>query len=75
MEKHTIHTVDYDNNTYYCVFENSTEQVLDFFLIESEANKKKKFLDKGGAFDGFTPEFVLRKVNSYIDINNKFEEL
>jgi hypothetical protein len=75
MEKHTIHTVDHDNNTYYCVFENYTEQVLDFFLIESEANKKKKLLDKGGAFDGFTPEFVLRKVNSYIDINNKFEEL
>ena len=75
MEKHTIHTVDYDNNTYYCVFENATEQVIDFFYFEKEAIDFMNFLNNDGAFAGFTPSFVLRKVKASEEVNSKFANL
>lgn len=75
MEKYTIHEVDFDTNTFYCVYENATEQVYDFFLFENEAKTCKTFLDMGGSFDGFTPTFMLRKVTLSTDINSMFSDL
>lgn len=75
MEKYTIHSVNYDNTEYHCVYELATEQIYDFFLFEDDAIKCKMFLDSGGAFDGFTPAFMLRKVVSATDINTQFSEL
>jgi hypothetical protein len=75
MEKYTLHEVEYDSNTYYCVYENATEQVYDFFLFENEAKFCKNFLETGGSFDGFTPSFMLRKVTVPSDINNMFSEI
>jgi hypothetical protein len=75
MEKYSIHQVTYDSNTFFCVYENATEQVYDFFLFENEAKTCKTFLDLGGSFDGFTPSFMLRKIVVPSDINSVFSEL
>jgi hypothetical protein len=75
MEKYTIHEVDYESTTFYCVYEHATEQVYDYFLFENEAKTCKRFLDLGGSFDGFTPSFMLKKIVVSADINTKFTEL
>lgn len=75
MEKYTIHAVDYDNTKYYCVYENATEQVFDFFYFENDAISCKFFLEEGGAFDGFTPSFVLKKIQVENTLDTKFEYL
>ena len=72
MENYTVHDVEYDGINYYCVYENATEQVIDFFYLESEAEKCESFLNNGGAFSGFTPSFVLRKIVVQEEINSKF---
>jgi len=75
MENYTIHSVTYDNTTYHCVYEKATEQVIDFFYFEDDAVNLKMFLSNGGAFAGFTPTFVLRKVSVPEEINSKFADL
>ena len=75
MEKCTIHSVNYENTNYFCVYENSTEQVIDFFYFEEDAIKCMNFLNNDGAFAGFTPSFVLRKVSVPKEVNSKFAEL
>ncbi len=75
MEKYTIHAVEYDNTTFYCVYENATEQVIDFFYFEDDAVLCKQFLDNDGAFAGFTPEFVLKKVSIPEEVDSKFADL
>lgn len=56
----------------YAVRETRTEQVITTFTpgipaYASEARRYTKFLNNGGAFDGFTPSFVLVKVEIPID--------
>lgn len=50
---------DEDNGYFFCVWENDTELAIDFFYFEEDANKCAKFMSSGGAFAGFTPEFML----------------
>jgi hypothetical protein len=75
MDLYTIYPVTYENETFFCVYENRTEQVYDFFFFDEDAQKCKTFLEKGGAFEGFTPGFMLRKAEVKEDINNRFSEL
>ena len=56
----------------WCVIETSTDQLIRAFEFEDEANNYSKFLNRGGAFDGFTPSFVLQEVASLIDVNREF---
>ena len=46
----------------WCVFEEPTTQVIASFYFEEDAIAMAKFMSKGGAFDGFTPTFMLRSV-------------
>lgn len=63
-ENYTLHTLtDDDQNTFYCVFEEQTQQVYDFFYFLEDAQSCISFLNSGGAFDGFTPNFMLKQVN------------
>ena len=57
----------------WCVIEEPTEQVIQSFDFEEDADEYCKFLNKGGAFDGFTPTFLLRSVNLK-QINSTFQE-
>lgn len=53
------------------VYEKASDQIVAEFFFEEDAAELCKFLDKGGAFAGFTPSFILRKSTSR-DINQAF---
>jgi hypothetical protein len=42
------------------VFEEPTQQVIRSFFFEDDAQEYMYFLEKGGAFYGFTPSFMLK---------------
>lgn len=72
--KYTLHTLkDENNDPLYCILENATEQVVDAFLFKDDAHRRFKFLTRGGAFDGFTPAFILKKVSPPNNPNKEFE--
>lgn len=75
MEKYTVHFINYESENFYCVYENASQMVYDFFMFSDDAHACKKKLETGIGFDGFTPEFMLRKVKAKDDINTKFQEL
>jgi hypothetical protein len=51
------------------VFEKSTDQFIKFCNDEKNAKEYCRFLNYGGAFDGYTPKFIL---NSF-EISNSEE--
>lgn len=67
---------DDSKNLFYCLYENQTDQPLDFFLFEEDAKRKKSFLEAGGGFDGFTPAFMLIPLPQIKkNINNEFADI
>jgi hypothetical protein len=59
-DKYSITTGWNENDdVVWCVNEKKTLQVINSFFFEDEAKKYVKFLEKNGAFDGFTPSFML----------------
>jgi hypothetical protein len=77
--KYTTHLVeDQENNFYHVVYEHATEQVIDYFFFEDDAVDYAIFLNKGGAFDGFTPAYILKDYpvpKDKASINKKFENI
>lgn len=66
-----------EGNFFYCVYEHRTEQAFNFFFFEEDAIRCKDFLDKGGAFNGFTPAFILKNISVPINkqlLNLKFRD-
>jgi hypothetical protein len=55
----------------WCVHETATEQIIDTFFFMDDAQEYCQFLEAGGAFDGFTPSFVIKKTQ-LTDINAAF---
>lgn len=73
--KYSIHTLqDDEENFYHCVFEEASEQVIDFFYFLDDAEDCSEFMENGGAFDGFTPQFMLKRVEIQQDVNTIFNE-
>lgn len=66
-----------DNDFVWCVIEENTDQIIKVFSFEDDASSYCSFLNDGGGFDGFTPQFVLQEVVSHIglDYNQKFEAI
>jgi|688.fasta_scaffold1024098_2 hypothetical protein len=60
-----------DNDYSWLVYETHTDQIIKAFFFEDEASEYTQFLNKGGAFDGWTPRFMTTK--SLIDINDIFD--
>ena len=58
----------------WCVMENQTEQLIEAFEFEDEARKYTKFLNRGGAFAGWTPSFILQEVVVHRDLNHEFSD-
>lgn len=54
----------------WLVYEEPTSQVVAEFFFEDDASEYCSFLEKGGAFSGFTPAFILRRME--IDTNDAF---
>lgn len=77
--KYSVHVAeDEDNNFFHVVYENATDQIIEYFFFEDEALDYALFLNKGGAFDGFTPAYVLKELTLPQDkhhINRKFESI
>lgn len=62
---------DADDYLEWHVYESTTEQVIDSFFFEDEAQNYTEFLENGGAFAGFTPSFIIKKTHLG-DINTAF---
>ena len=67
--------LNYKNEFIWCVMEQKTDQLIRAFAFEDEATDYLNFLNRGGAFDGFTPSFVLREVTLSTNINREFSKL
>jgi len=73
---YTIHTLEHEGDFFYAVFEEQSEQVIDFYYFYDDALKVSKFMEKGGAFNGFTPAFILRTVPKITsNLNEEFNTL
>jgi hypothetical protein len=55
----------------YCVQENATGHVINQFNNIGEAKKYMKFLNLGGGFSGWTPNFIVSKSTSALNKNSK----
>ena len=64
-----------ENDYIWCVMESNTEQLIRAFEFEDDADSYCEFLTEGGAFDGFTPSFILQEVANYRDINREFSNI
>lgn len=77
-KNYSLHVMeDGEGNFFHCVFEEQTQQVIDFYYFLDDAVETAKFMESGGAFAGFTPAFMLREVNvghTTEDLNSKFTE-
>lgn len=78
-KKYSIHTMqDEYGDFFFALFEEETEQVIDFFYFEDDVIKVHKFMTQGGAFNGFTPPFMLKRVkveNLKSELNEKVNSL
>ena len=50
-------------NGTFVVEEKATKQIIETFEEYTDAKKYMKFLNLGGAFDGFTPSFILNNTS------------
>ena len=78
MSKYNIVLVEHEEDFFWCVYEKNTEQAINFFMFKDDAVKEKNFFEKGGAFNGFTPAFMLKECDltkTKVQINENFEEL
>lgn len=72
MTDYYVLPLEIDSDFIWCVMETKTEQLIEAFEFEDEAEEYKDFLMSGGAFDGFTPSFILREVVIPTNVNHEF---
>lgn len=61
-----------DDCLYWRVYENKTNQVIESFFFEDDAQEFMEKMENGQAFAGFTPSFIVRKIPLIKDINEAF---
>ena len=72
MSSYKVEASQYDDDFVWSVIETSTNQIIREFIFEEEARLYSRFLNGGGAFNGFTPPFILNEVVFTNNINEKF---
>lgn len=72
MKKYEVIAFEVLNEYYWTVYEVMSDQYIDMFHFRDDAEELAHFLNQGGAFDGFTPSFILKPVPT-TDLNAKFE--
>lgn len=76
MTKYTIHSVVHNQEKFFCVYEKMSNQVIDYFLFEDDANSRLEELERGKGFDGFTPAFILNTDHvKKLEINSQFRDI
>lgn len=63
---------DENENLVWLIHETVTDQIISEFYFEDDAHEYCNFLEYGGAFNGFTPSFMLTKAK-ITDIDSMFE--
>ncbi len=64
-KRYSLVFVEHEEEYIWCVYEHATEQVVNSFYFEDEAKGYIKFLERGGAFAGWTPIFFTEtKINT-----------
>ena len=71
MKYEIIVAIATSDNHDYIVHEKTSNQFIERFKTKNEAKKLLKHFNMGGGFDGWTPEFILKKV---VNISNFKEE-
>lgn len=77
MKYEIFKAMDDENNFFHVIYETATEQIIDYFFFEDEAQSYNNFLNNGGAFDGFTPNFMLKELvftSQEYNVNKKFND-
>lgn len=72
MKNYIVIPYQDENDFLWSVIETQTGQVIESYVFEEEAENYAEFLNAGGAFNGFTPSFVLREVVVSDNINDQF---
>lgn len=75
MKKYETHPVNINGDFMWELTETETEHVIGYYFFEEDARKAARFMEKGGAFDGWTPSFILQDVEIFKDINQEFSVL
>lgn len=63
---------------YHAVFEETTQHVIKFHYFLDDAQEQAEFFEKGGAFAGLTPSFMLIEVpikRHAQELNSQLEKL
>lgn len=63
MKNYIVEPVQIADEFVWCVWESKTGQVIKNFFFQDEAEEYGRFLNRGGAFDGNTPPFILQNVD------------
>ena len=74
MSNYHVLPLNVENDFIWCVMEDKTDQLIKAFAFEDEAEDYAEFLNDGGAFDGFTPSFILREVVFARNVNTEFTD-
>lgn len=72
MDRYAVNPVNIEGNFFWELYETSTDQVIDQFFFEEDAVDTANFMERGGAFAGWTPSFILREVAAPRDLNHEF---
>jgi len=73
MKNYRVVASNENDDFIWHVYELTTEQVIQSFYFEDDAMAMAQFMERGGAFAGFTPTFMLRSVNLDFDtVNDEF---
>jgi len=54
-----------NSDNLFNVIETATSQIIKTFTDQKEAKNYMRFLNLGGSFDGFTPSFLVKKIEKY----------
>ena len=74
----TINYQTYFNDNQWTVYEIQSDLEIAHFDLNEDAIDYATFLNMGGAFDGYTPQFIFNESNSTYNIENfniNFEEI
>jgi len=74
MDNYYVLPLEVNSDFIWCVMEKKTEQLIKAFEFEEDALDYANFLESGGAFDGFTPSFILREVVFTRNVNHDFAD-
>jgi len=74
MKKYNVVPVEINGDYVWEVLEIATHQVIDSFFFEEDAIEFAETLEDS-AFEGWTPSFILRKVEIIDDINQRFSSV